>query len=177
MSSIALRMYFFVPYNISAIQQGIQAGHAALEYAKMYGHEDQYKEFIDNHKTWIILNGGSTNNDIDSPGSMQKMLNMIIDFNEKNETDKINYSTFYEPDLNNALTSICFIADERCWEYIDNPDWDDCHCNNFFEVLCDKDEDSCCNYTEEKNYKSWLELIGGKKNLFIRDLIRDKKLA
>ncbi len=32
------RMYFFVPYNISEIQKGIQAGHAALQYANLCGH-------------------------------------------------------------------------------------------------------------------------------------------
>ena len=31
--TLELRMYFFVPYNISPIQKSIQAGHAALEYA------------------------------------------------------------------------------------------------------------------------------------------------
>lgn len=53
------RMYFFVPCNISEIQKGIQAGHAALEYAFLYGDTDEYKSFIVNDKTWIILNGGT----------------------------------------------------------------------------------------------------------------------
>ena len=53
-------MYFFVPYNISPIQQAIQAGHAALEYAWKFFEKNDYKAFMQD-KTWIILNGGTTN--------------------------------------------------------------------------------------------------------------------
>jgi hypothetical protein len=56
-----LRMYFFVPYNISPIQQAIQAGHAALEYADKYASDEIFIKFVREHKTWVILNGGTTN--------------------------------------------------------------------------------------------------------------------
>lgn len=54
------RMYFFVPYNISEIQKGIQAGHSALEYALKYGRTKEFLDFVENHKTWVILSGGTT---------------------------------------------------------------------------------------------------------------------
>ena len=34
-SKLELRMYGFVPYNISPIQQAIQFGHAVVEYGQM----------------------------------------------------------------------------------------------------------------------------------------------
>ena len=58
------RLYFFVPYNISPIQQAIQAGHAALEYAYKFGNTSDYIDFMINDKTWVILNGGTTNDDL-----------------------------------------------------------------------------------------------------------------
>jgi hypothetical protein len=58
--NLKLRMYFFVPNNISDIQKSIQAGHAALEYAYHYGDTKLFDDFITKHKTWVILNGGTT---------------------------------------------------------------------------------------------------------------------
>ena len=34
MNKLELRMYGFVPYNLSPIQQGIQYGHAVVEYSQ-----------------------------------------------------------------------------------------------------------------------------------------------
>jgi hypothetical protein len=63
---LELRMYFFVPYNISEIQKGIQAGHAALRYARQFSADNpDVWNFVDNYETWIILNGGTTNNERD----------------------------------------------------------------------------------------------------------------
>lgn len=185
--NLELRMYFFVPYNISPIQQAIQSGHAALEYAREYGDTSLFKVFVDNWKTWIILNGGTTSDKIyDNKyfGSLNQIEADIINFNDNFE--KINYSSFHEPDLNDALTSICFICDERVFNRKDYPDFK----FYFLDIVEEKFGTSEANrlrlygFTEEKfiesnpdNYNEWLELIGGKKNEFLRNLIKDKKLA
>lgn len=108
------RMYILVPYNISDIQKGIQGGHAALEYANEYKNDPQYIDFVENWKTWIILNGGTTNNDFGlRRGTLNLELDKIIEFNNKNPDNIIKYSTFNETDLNDALTAICLVVDER----------------------------------------------------------------
>ena len=63
------RMYGLVPYNISPIQQGIQFGHEVVEYGLKHGKSnvindkvDTYTQWAKNDKTFIILNGGTTNN-------------------------------------------------------------------------------------------------------------------
>jgi len=64
MNNLEKRMYFLVPYNISPIQQAIQAGHSMGEYALKYGRYDSDHliwEFLEKWKTWIVLNGGTTN--------------------------------------------------------------------------------------------------------------------
>jgi hypothetical protein len=183
---LELRMYFFVPYNISPIQQAIQAGHAALEYARDFGHTNLFINFIDNWKTWVVLNGGTTNTSKNP--AFRGSLNIILDELDINE---IQHSSFNEPDLNNALTAVCFIADERVFNKTDYPDF-----INYLDQLINPGNDPVYSIilktktTDELNslgimdgtsvndaYKDWLELIGGKKNEFLRELLIDKKLA
>jgi len=185
-----VRMYFFVPYNISEIQKGIQAGHAALRYARQFSAENpEVWEFIDKHETWIILNGGTTNEQRDFDGIPAGSLNLLAD--QLMEAD-IKFSYFIEPDLNNALTAVCFLADEQVFNRKDFPD--------FIDWLLDvkmyesaKDEALKNNpqfwvelkmkpITEVKElfpeyYKEWVRFMGGLKNVFLRELTKDKKLA
>ncbi len=105
-----LRMYFFVPYNISDIQKGIQAGHAALEYARIYGLTTLFKNFAKYHKTWIILNGGTTGKN----GTMNDVLLTLA-------LNNVPYGYFKEPDLNDAVTAICFICDEEVYDFENYP--------------------------------------------------------
>jgi hypothetical protein len=183
---LELRMYFFVPYNISPIQQAIQAGHAALEYVRMVGLTEQFNDFNANWKTWIILNGGTTNERRDFEGIVMGSLNQIADDLLEND---IQFSYFKEPDLNDALTAVCFICDERVFNRKDYPEFID----YIFDVKMypeARGEVPESNYImlkmksrEEQEqlfpeyYKEWVRFIGGLKNVFLRDLLKDKKLA
>lgn len=174
------RMYFFVPYNISEIQKGIQAGHAAVEYARKFGNDLNFQDFADNHKTWIILNGGTTNNSKDDlkSGSLQLMYNEIVQYNNQfYVTDDftnpgiINVATFNEPDLNDAMTAFCFICDQRVWDRKLVQNWDDYREDYYKESLGHDDLD------EDELRDQWLNEIGGEKNEFLRALISGKKRA
>jgi len=178
---LELRMFFFVPYNISPIQQGIQAGHVALRYARKYYQENpQVWDFVDNHETFIILNGGTTNDQIDEEGLSIGGMNQIGDALYGNQID---FAYFNEPDLNYALTAICFICDERVFDKKKYPDFidylsdvklmkDDLISFNFMKKITVTIEE---HFVEE--YKEWVRLIGGVKNVFLRELIKGKKLA
>lgn len=188
-TELELRMYFFVPYNISPIQQAIQAGHAAIEYAYQFGKTKLFKDFASKWKTWIILNGGTTNSTRElGTGISQGTLNQIADELDKN---KIPFTFFEEPDLNDALTALCFIVDERVFNYDDYPD--------FVKWLLDikmykeAKEEANKNNPElwvklrlypnlqkemfPEYYQEWVVFIGGEKNLFLRELLGDKHLA
>lgn len=158
-NNLELKMYFFTIYQLSGIQAGIQCGHAALEYAKTYGDTELFKNFVENHKTWIILNGGTTNSSRDFKGEVSGSLNKICDTLSDHD---IKYSVFCEPDLENALTAVCFIADERVYNYEKYPDYEDAVKNNMWGGI---------------NYKDWVNFMGGDKNVFLRELIKGKKLA
>ncbi len=100
------KMYGFVPYNISGIQKGIQFNHAVVEYGLKYGGDEDYLNWAIYDKTLIILNGGTTN---DVSGTLNALQKDLEDLN-------IKYATFREEDLNNALTGIVFLLDEKVWD-------------------------------------------------------------
>jgi hypothetical protein len=182
---LELRMYFFVPYNISPIQQAIQAGHAAVRYGRKFGDTELFKEFADHHETFIILNGGTTNDQRDFDGIPQGSLNLIGD--QLNDND-IQFTYFQEPDLNNALTALCIICDERVFNRKDYPDFLDYILNVIYPrnehipddrsvVIMRMTPIDELQNTYSEYYKEWVRFMGGVKNIFLRELIRDKKLA
>jgi len=189
---LELRMYFFVPYNISPIQMGIQAGHALGRYALRYGRYDPQHivwDFLEKFETWIILNGGTTNDERDFEAIPVGSLNLIGDQLQEND---IEFSYMIEPDLNHALTALCIICNEQVFNRKDYPD--------FVDWLLDvKMYKSAKNEALKNNpefwvelklktaeevqglfpeyYKEWVRLLGGVKNVFLRELTRDKKMA
>jgi hypothetical protein len=125
MENLELRMYGLVPYNINPIQQGIQFGHAVVEYGRncdgIKNMQALYNEWADNWKTFIILNGGTTNTKTSIEdgmpfGSLNKHLLTLHDIG-------IPVATFYEPDLGDQLTAIVFIVDERVFNKAKYPDF------------------------------------------------------
>lgn len=138
------RVYFLSMYNISSMQVGVQNVHSALEYAVKYKSDKEFMDFVKNHKTCIFLSGGTS-------GDMAehwKTLNKI----------GIKCAKFHEPDLNNSLSSICFICDERVYDKHKYPDLDGM-------------------FPETPSEKEWLKSIGGKKNYELREFLRHFKLS
>jgi hypothetical protein len=112
-----LRMFGLVPYNISPIQQAIQFGHAVVEYGLLYFNDPQYQEWAKKWKTFIILNGGTTNTSGANPGSLN-MHNVTLDF------QGVKKATFHEPDLGDQMTAIVFVVDERVFNKTLYPDYE-----------------------------------------------------
>lgn len=118
---LTYRMYSLVLYSLSGIQQGIQAGHATVEYSLKYGRNSNYKRWAEKDKTVIILNGGTSNrtgtNEYGLEQSLGTMEQHWVSLNNAN----ITHAEFYEPDLNNAMTAISFLVDERVWDVENYP--------------------------------------------------------
>ena len=196
-NKLELRMYGLVPYNISPIQQAIQFGHAVVEYGqkmKYLGEHNQslntqYNDWADNWKTFIILNGGTSNHSInryhstDEPfvGSMESNLITL-------EQNNIEVATFYEPDLNDMLSAIVFVVDERVFNRKKYPDFGDWVIENFGDLLMTDDPyetrkklinklRESTNKEDQKVYQSWVKFIGGEKNVFLIDFLRNFRLA
>jgi len=180
---LELRMYGWVPYNISEIQKGIQFGHAVDQYAREFVDDNQYQDWVDNHKTYIILNGGTTNNNRSSKwfGSLNQILDTLVD-------NEIQVAAFHEPDLGDQLTGVVLIADERCFNHKDYPTFMD-YMNSrlsatneertlwleWFKNGHEKAEEATNWFIED--YQEWTKLIGGTKNAFLKTFLRNFKLA
>ena len=109
--SKAKRMYSLVLYSLSPMQKGIQAGHAVEQYAAKYRDDEEYVDYVHNHMTWVVLDGGTTN---DSYVKGQRgSLNATEDLLKKHG---IKYAYFREPDLGDQLTALCFICDEDVFD-------------------------------------------------------------
>lgn len=159
-NDLKYRMYGLVPYNLSPIQQGIQFGHAVVEYSRNVSgirpFEKIYNKWADYDKTFIVLNGGTTNNNPERFGTLNSHMQAF-------KNAGITLAEFYEPDLGDQLTAFVFIVDERVWDREKYPDF--------------ISEDSNIIDIFSQGYTNWVKLIGGEKNLFLRNYLRTFKLA
>lgn len=189
-NELELRMYGFVPYNISEIQKGIQFGHAIVEYSLENFHTNEYLDWAKYWKTFIILNGGTSNHSTNRyheteeeyVGSMETILETL-------KENDVKVATFFEPDLNDMLSSIVFIIDERVFNrkvYLDFGDW---IMENHYSYLQDnminankiekmRKEGYFLNASdkEQRLYSDWVNFVGGEKNVFLRDYLNPNKV-
>jgi len=160
--NLELRMYGLVNYQLTGIQKGIQFLHGVVEYSQSANRVggnmlDIYNDWANNHKTVILLNGGTTNHrkNLEDGLPFGTLNNHVLSLSE----NKIDFSTFNEPDLGDQLTAVVFIADERVFNKKDYPDFE--HYNDI----------------DEKSYQEWVNFIGGEKNEFLREFLKNFKLA
>jgi hypothetical protein len=190
-NNLELRMYGLVPYNISPIQQAIQFGHAVVEYGqkmKYLGEHTQslniqYNDWADNWKTFIILNGGTTNHRSNIKdglpfGSLNQHVLTLMD-------NGVDFAQFNEPDLGDQLTAVVFIVDERVFNKRKYPDFEDWVIDNFGDLITGEGSayqmarriKQSTSKEDQKVYQSWVKTIGGEKNVFLREFLKSFKLA
>ena len=137
------RMYGLVPYNISPIQQGIQFGHAVVEYGLTQQQQDPtdtelspYNQWAHNDKTFIILNGGTTNNNSEHWGTLNQA---VLELGRL----RVQKATFNEPDLGDQLTAVVFLVDERVWDKEKYPEYNPHHTDmepwDYYDLLFGED--------------------------------------
>jgi hypothetical protein len=168
------RMYGLVPYNLSPIQQGIQFGHAVVEYQlntiNLKGIEDKYAKWAREDKTFIILNGGTTNRNITKLGTLNKHHDTL-------KNNGVLTAEFYEPDLGDQLTAVVFLVDERVFNRELYPDF--VGTPYPWSAYVNPTDEQYAKWEKEnnKNYEGWLEKIGGPTNAFLRSFLPQFRLA
>lgn len=177
------RMYFLVMYNLSDIQKGIQAGHAAIEYANLYGNRPCYKEWATMDKTFIILNGGTSNDGHMSCFGETPMIGTMQEHLEALHNHSVETAEFREPDANSALTAIAFIVDERVFNNEDYPDFMG-YCKDKLETVkwLETFKNGPLALDEMKEnlpilFGAWLKTVGGESNAFLKYFLRNFRLA
>jgi hypothetical protein len=114
-------MYGLVPYNISPIQQGIQFGHAVVEYGLEFGTTTEYQKWAKEDKTFIILNGGTTNTRFDTDG--HDHIGSLNNHRQLLSDEGVQFRSFFEPDLGDQLTAVVFLVDDRVFDKVAWPDF------------------------------------------------------
>ena len=182
-NKLELRMYGFVNYQLTGIQMGIQFSHALTEYGLENFNTTEYLDWAKYWKTVILLNGGTTNNNPDKLGTLNQTYNTLL------ENDVV-CSSFSEPDLGDQMTAMVFIIDERVFnrkKYLDFGDWvmenhysylqDNMIQPNKLERMRKEGYFSNSSDNEQKLYSDWVDYVGGEKNVFLRDFLKNAKLA
>jgi hypothetical protein len=181
-----LRMMGLVPYNLSEIQKGIQFGHAVVEYGQMIKktnkstHISRYEDWADNWKTFIILNGGTSNH---SPNRYKPKEEYVGSMESHLVTLKavgVPVGVFYEPDLNDMLSGIVFVVGEEVFnkeEYPDFEDWVIEHYGDLLKVDPSRLIKESNSKKDKKVYKEWVDFVGGKQNAFMKEFLRNFRLA
>lgn len=174
-----LRMYGLVNYQLTGIQQGIQFLHGVVEYSQFVKKEGglslvKYNEWADLHKTVILLNGGTTNNNPDKLGTLNQHL---LTLQEKG----IVNAFFNEPDLGNQLTAVVFLVDERVFNKEKYPDFTFTNQNQktpgYGMWSNDPLKPEFLNENEAKRWQDWVQSIGGETNLWLRFWLKNFRLA
>ena len=178
---LELRMYGLVAYQLGGtIHAGIQFQHATQRYTNKCidceFDEDTISAWNSWRKKWetsIVLSGGSTNNNKESIwyGDM----NIFAD-----ALDSLEYpnAKFYEPDLGDQLSCVCFIVDERVFDTKKYPDYNVWLADNYPDLIDIKIQGSSINVTVDEDItQKYIEFLGGNKNVVLRGLLKGKKLA
>ena len=141
------RMYSLVLRQLSPIQKGVQSSHSIVEYIKRFYKSSEYIQWVNVDKTIIMLDGGTY-------PEMQECRNALAEL-------KVPYAAFYEEDLGRIVTSISFLVEDRVWDSETYPAYED----ELDELSSDSEE------------PVWLIMMGGKRNLQLRNFLKSKKLA
>ena len=185
MNKLEYRMYGLVPFNLSPIQAGIQFAHAVVEYGLENFQSQSYLDWAKYHKTFIILNGGTTNKRVyrhltivtdEYVGSLNNHLVSLMNAG-------VIVATFEEPDLGDQLTAVVFLVDERVFNKEKYPEFID-YLKDFPEEIATFEglsSNVAARILEEKRariYMSWVEeVLGGETNEFLRKFLKGFRLA
>jgi hypothetical protein len=167
---LTYRMYGLVAYQLcGTIHAGIQFGHAVVDYGRSVSglrqEEGVYNKWADKDKTFIVLNGGTTNSNPERLGTLNQHLELM-------EANEVLYQAFHEPDLGDQLTAIAFLVDERVFDKVSYPDYEQLKFEEDPSYL-----DSNHHGEEEMNYNEWVKSIGGAKNAFLREFLKQFRFA
>lgn len=165
------RMYGLVPYNISDIQKGIQFGHAVVEYMQKFPIDlNIYSDTLQwarNDKTFIILNGGTTNDQKINDGIPHGTLNQHVD---ELMLRGIKHAIFREPDLQNAVTAVVFLVPEQVWDYEKYPPID-------IKIQPPSDGISTAAVYIPETEEAYAKRLGGEQNVWLREFLSKFRLA
>lgn len=156
-------MYMLVLPSLSSIQKGIQAMHALEEYHIIYGETKELYKWGRNDKAIKILNVES--------------LEKLTEIKKELVKREIRFSYFNEEGLNDLLTALCLIVEDKVYDCEQYPDYHTWCFNNHIDAEIMLPTDPPKFERNKENYSKWLEFIGGESNEFLKEMLSSKKPA
>lgn len=116
MDELEYSCYIFVTNQISDRAIGVQSAHAVAELSIL--DDENYVNYVRNHKRMVFLNGGTTNKSKNNKGTLNKLFEEILSLNV------CKVGSFYEENIGDQLTAFAFIIDEKCYNHKKYPLFD-----------------------------------------------------
>ena len=155
------RTYEIVLRHLSGVNKGVQAEHSAKRYIWKYRNEPLTEIVMENleNETTIMVDGG-THQD-------------MVEIHNRFEDAGIHHTYFIEPDLNDCMTAITVIADERVWDRKNYKSY-----SEFVDLCMIEDGLNPLLSSIRPGYiEQWYEYIGGEKNSILMEILQNKKLS
>lgn len=158
-NKLKYRMYCIMLRHLSGINKAVQANHSSVEYIWKYKDVEHIKQYIEEDKTTIMVDGG-THQD-------------MVEIHKRFEEAGIHHTYFIEPDLNDCMTAITVVADERVWDRKNYKSYRD-----FVDSCMIEDGLNPMLSSIRPGYiEQWYEYIGGEKNSILMEILQNKKLS
>lgn len=177
MENLELRMYGLLANQLSSLQKGLQFANSVVEYSIQHNTEE-YLEWAVSWKKYTLLDGGTTNSDPMHSGILNQY---ALELSKMN----VPISCFYDEDLGYQLTSVCFIVDERVFNFEKYPDynigrkletieWEEFIENRekLFDSFSDEDKEL---FMDQSEKDIWIHFIGGYRNYQLREFLKKIK--
>jgi hypothetical protein len=160
------RMYYLVLRHLSGINKAVQTSHASIEYAVKYIANSDFQKYATIDKTIVMLDGGTHQEMV----MLQKQL----------DENGVNNTYFIEPDINDAMTAICFLVDERLFNkdiFVSYEKFCALHFKDSDTTSIDYVEFLLNKQPGGELYEEWVKQIGGTQNETIYNIINGRKLS
>lgn len=154
-----LRLYTFVNFYLSSIQQGIQSAHIAHElFVKYKNNKNQIEkiyEWATDHKTMIVLNGGPNQSIIEINNLFNDIVSDLLFITP--------FTSFYEddPSLGGIMTSVGIILPEEIFAAINAEEvlslcgYNDLNTNDRKDSFYYVNEDKIITHNYQKDSREW----------------------
>lgn len=154
------RTYEIVLRHLSGVNKGVQVEHSAKRFIWKYRNEPFVEELMENpeNETTIMVDGG-THQD-------------MVEIQRQLEELNIPHTFFIEPDLNDCMTAITVVADERVWDRENYKSYRD-----FVDFNMANDGISIYSSIKPTYIEEWYEYIGGEQNSKLYEILSTKKLS
>lgn len=111
-----MRLYGITNMYMAGVHAGIQTQHSTGEMFLKYPHNtfqhSTIMTYLQFHKTTIVVNGGMHDN-------LMSILALMEKWEAEEEYEVLPFAPFFEPGVNNALTSISIIMPQDAVDYMD----------------------------------------------------------